>query len=110
MPTALTPEQQSLDTRLGMLSHLYRRTLILALADRNPLDADDFLAESFLADNSAPERVALKLHHIHLPRLATHGYIEWNPETGTIRQGPQFDDIASLLRVLTTHEAAVPDD
>ncbi|WP_458189837.1 DUF7344 domain-containing protein [Haladaptatus sp. NG-WS-4] len=55
-------------------------------------------------------RLETQLRHVHLPKLADDGYIEWNPGTETIRRGPNFDDIAPLLTLMDDHEDELPDD
>ncbi|WP_425556836.1 hypothetical protein [Haladaptatus pallidirubidus] len=41
-----------------------------------------------------------QLQHTHLPKFADKGYIEWTPNTGTIRRGPNFEEIAPLLTLI----------
>ncbi|MDQ2055843.1 hypothetical protein [Halobellus sp. H-GB7] len=48
------------------------------------------------------------LYHVHLPKFAEAGYIEWDKDTHTIRQGPNFDDIAPFLRLMADHEDKLP--
>lgn len=50
--------------------------------------------------------VHVQLHHIHLPKLAAAGYIEWDRETNEVSRGPNFSEIEPLLKLLKdyTHE------
>jgi hypothetical protein len=103
----------SLDAGLTTLSHSSRRRLLLAVLDDNPRDQDDLANETIApeeADADELETVKTRLHHVHLPKLADNGYIEWNPNTGTIRRGPNFDDIAPLLTLIANHADELPDD
>ncbi|ODR79415.1 hypothetical protein BG842_02490 [Haladaptatus sp. W1] len=97
----------SLDMSLDMLSSPHRRRILLAVLDDNPRDEDEFTS-----DATDDELTALKtqLHHVHLPKLADKGYIEWNPDTETIRRGPNFDEIAPLLTLMSNHADELPDD
>ncbi|WP_217493337.1 transcriptional regulator [Haladaptatus sp. W1] len=92
---------------LDMLSSPHRRRILLAVLDDNPRDEDEFTS-----DATDDELTALKtqLHHVHLPKLADKGYIEWNPDTETIRRGPNFDEIAPLLTLMSNHADELPDD
>lgn len=95
----------SLDAGLDMLSSPHRRRILLAVLDDNPRDEDEFTS-----DAPDDELTALKtrFHHVHLPKLAAAGYIEWNPDTETIRRGPNFDEIAPLLSLMSNHADELP--
>jgi hypothetical protein len=62
-----------------MLSHSYRRCLLLAVLDDNPRDQDDLANETIARDVADADELATmktQLHHVHLPKLADKGYIE----------------------------------
>ncbi|WP_394351193.1 hypothetical protein [Halorubrum sp. JWXQ-INN 858] len=44
-----------------------------------------------------PAEVEAELRETHLPRLDAAGYIEWDPETGTISKGPRFGELEREL-------------
>ncbi|MBV0923961.1 hypothetical protein KTS45_07065 [Halomicroarcula limicola] len=48
------------------------------------------------------------MHHVHLPKLADHGFIEWDRESDEIRRGPNFDRARPLLELLVAHEDELP--
>jgi hypothetical protein len=50
-----------------------------------------------------------QLFHIHLPKLAAMGYVEWDRAAGTVRAGDRFAEIAPLLRLIDTHATGLPD-
>jgi hypothetical protein len=50
------------------------------------------------------------MRHTHLPKLASAGFIEWDPETNTVQQGPRFEDIRPLLELMHDHADELPDD
>lgn len=43
--------------------------------------------ESQDVDISATERVAIRLHHVHLPKLADHGLLEYDRRENTVQTG-----------------------
>lgn len=96
-----------LDAELEALTSPYRRRVLLAVSERGAIDEDDAVADAFAAHGTGddPDVLRLKLTHIHLPRLADQGYIEWDPDAGVIRRGPDFDDIAALLGAVADRAA-----
>ncbi len=101
-----TTDSASFDVMFDALRDPYRRRILLAVADHNPRDEDEFTPDevgSADAEMEELEHLELELFHSHLPKLAEKGYIEWNPETQTIRRGPNFDDIAPLLKLMDDH-------
>lgn len=108
MPEPTTPA--SLDAMLDSLSNTQRRRILLAVSDHNPRDVDDITPDSIATDDEDLKQFKTELRHTHLPKLAENGYIEWNPDTQTIQRGPNFDEIAPLLRLMVEHKDELPDD
>ena len=103
----------SLDAMLDVLSNSHRRHILLAISDHNPRDEDEFTSDEVPTegmDDGEVNALKTQLHHTHLPKLAAAGYIEWDPDTETVRRGPNFDDIAPLLKLMTDHADELPDD
>jgi len=44
-------------------------------------------------------RTASKLHHVHLPRLADAGFVEYDPDANVAVPGARTDRFAELLAV-----------
>lgn len=110
---SLTTDSASLDAMFDVLCKSYCRCILLAVSDHNPRKEDEFTPDAFApdgADDDELERLKLELFHSHLPKLAEKGYIEWNRDTETIRRGPNFDDIAPLLKLMDDHQDELPDD
>ncbi|WP_458210842.1 DUF7344 domain-containing protein [Haladaptatus sp. NG-SE-30] len=101
----------SLDASLDMLGHSHRRRILLAVLNDNSRDEDE-LADKTIAPDAADadqlEVIRTQPHHVHLPKLADKGYIEWNPHTETIRRGANFDEIEPLLTLMNNHADELP--
>lgn len=90
-----------LDARVEMLTNPYRRRVLLAVAERGRFDEGVLAREMIGPVASAdvdPETLRAELRHLHLPRLANGGYVAWDPDAGSVRPGPNLDDVESLLR------------
>jgi hypothetical protein len=94
----------SLNTLFEVLSHSVRRKILVELADHNPRTEAEFETEEFVADAGNPDSSEIELHHIHLPKLADSGFINWDSETETITRGPRFSEIEPLLVVIDNHQ------
>lgn len=93
------PPTGRLDSVLKALCHSARRQVLAALLETPTLSTPSL--EGTLEDSDAP----ISLYHMHLPKLADGGYIEWNQDSGQVARGPQFDTIAPLLAALTDQSA-----
>lgn len=103
------PDSRAFDA----LANSYRRQLLLALFDENPQDDDDLdpldlLVEGETADDLTATRI--ELTHMHLPKLADMGFIEWDRESGELSKGPNWKEIAPLLRLMHEHRDELPDE
>ncbi|WP_420028725.1 DUF7344 domain-containing protein [Halorussus caseinilyticus] len=97
-----------------ILSHEYRRRILMAVAQHNPQDEDDITSESIAdgheEDSDALDLLHQQLYHTHLPKLADTGFINWDRDTGTITRGSRFEEIRPLLRLMHDHQDELPDD
>jgi hypothetical protein len=98
------------DVMFDVLRNSYRRRILLAVSDYSPSDEGEFTLPEFATDEQDLTELRPVLYHTHLPKLAEYGYIEWDPDTETIRQGPHFGEIAPLLAVLVDHRDELPAD
>lgn len=83
------------DSMMDILSREARRFVLLTLLDEDGETSLDVIRESLDS-----ERVAIQLHHTHLPKLEQAGYIEWNPGANHITRGPKFEEIEPMLCLL----------
>ncbi|MFC4358412.1 ArsR family transcriptional regulator [Halobium salinum] len=97
-----------LDRMFDVLGHPYRRRILLLVSEHNPRDEDEFSVDELATEDDDLEMLTDELYRIHLPKLADAGYIEWNEDTETIRRGPNFEDIAPLLRLMHDHRDELP--
>lgn len=95
------------------LANAYRRRLLLALFDANP-QADDDLDPLDLLEGAGttddPAAVRVKLAHVHLPKLADMGLIEWDRQSDELSKGPNWDEIAPLLQLIADNRDELPDE
>jgi hypothetical protein len=102
------------DSRIfDALANPYRRQLLLAMYEANPqddhdLDPFDLLKEGATGDDL--EVTQINLNHTHLPKLADMGFIEWDRESGEISKGPEWEEIAPLLKLMYDHQDELPDE
>ncbi len=97
-----------LDDQLSVLSNRHRRRLLVTLAQWTP--QPDHLAPSraLAADGGDEEQTdqtdqtdqTIAMQHVHLSKLADHGFIDWDQDAQRVTKGPQFDEIEPLLTVL----------
>lgn len=108
-------------TTFGLLADDTRRRLLVQLVNNESVDiADESLLEGAPQNASSPTNQqefaktgsshtrTVSLHHNHLPKLRSHGMIEWNRETQTLSRGEAFEEIEPLLRLLDTNSRALP--
>lgn len=95
-------EESSVDTMLEALSSRSRRQLLVNLMRKNPPQEAKQVDE--LDVEGDKQRFLTRLHHVDLPKLEELGYIEWDPESGEIVKGPEFDEIRPLLELMVRHQ------
>jgi hypothetical protein len=76
------------DDRYRLLASAHRRAALAALAERTaPVDLEDLAREvaAFVRDDDAGiDEVALRLHHVHLPKMVELGVLDYDPETSRV--------------------------
>lgn len=103
-----TTEEVHFDDVLDVLAHVQRRSLLVSLLEQDPQeDIPSVVPETSEDSDVVDQRVSM--HHSHLPKLADHGFIEWDREHHQVTKGPNFDEIRPLLELLSNHEDELPD-
>jgi hypothetical protein len=99
-----------------------RRQLLVTLCDVDSVDVSEGIrtrgAVSSRPTSTGPQGPAdadggptaaeIQLYHTHLPKLESHGVVEWDREAETVTRGPQFDDVAPTVRLLATNAGTLP--
>lgn len=88
------------------LRHRHRRLILLGVREGLIESPSDII----LRGNGDAEAAELELLHDHLPKLDDAGYIDWDPESGTISRGPNFEEIEPLLELIENHADELPPD
>lgn len=86
----------SIDNYLELIANEHRREIIRLLRGEGDSETTvDALLDHLCRDdgpNTGPsqdrKQLSLRLHHIHLPKLAAQGVIEYDPSAGTVRYRP----------------------
>lgn len=95
-----------IDGALDCLSNAHRRRILVRLYEGcEAIDLSDLVRHG----ESDPERLRIKITHVHLPKLEQYGYIQWERDEGEVRRGPDYDAVAPIVRVLHENRDELPD-
>ena len=88
-----------------LLADERRREALYALYRReDPVPVADLAEEVASAVAVGPEHVANSLHHVHLPKLADAGIVEYDVEAKTVRLADAFDRFHRYLHMAAKDE------
>lgn len=82
-----------------------RRRLVLFAVKHGNVETE---ADVMVRGGNETASAEIDLYHNHLPKLAEAGYIEWDPDTGEISEGPRFDEVEPLLELIERHADELP--
>ena len=99
---------ETYDTWLALLADERRRRLLLELAGSSPSEGGLSVPEDIVNPNEDPVTLSVQLRHVHLPKLADVGYVDWHRDRGRVGRGPQFDDVGAVLELFRRHEDDLP--
>ena len=88
------------------LAAVQRRRLLFALTDHNPQQIDEMSGVPWSLSESEAEMTTN--HHVHLPKLADYGFVDWDRNEQVITKGPRFDEIEPLLECLEDNRDELP--
>lgn len=109
---ASLPESPGLDELFDALSNERRRRVVRYLNDRRaPIALADLAREvaareeGVATDDVGPdevERVHVSLYHVHVPKLADRGLVEYDPDRGLVSP-PEHGEAIGQVVDLATH-------
>jgi hypothetical protein len=100
---------RSVDAALDALSNIHRRRLLLALLEHNPQDEVPTINAAREDETDSMEQL-VQMQHVHLPKLAEYGFIDWDEDSHEVSKGTNFDEIRPLLELMAEHEDELPDE
>ncbi|WP_200840196.1 helix-turn-helix transcriptional regulator [Halorubrum sp. JWXQ-INN 858] len=91
-----------------VLSHPFRRQVLFYLCEHTPDSEGELTVGALKTGGDDPDVLTIQLRHLHFPKLANAGYIEWEESTDTVRRGPMFDEVEPFLRLMHDHRDELP--
>jgi hypothetical protein len=106
----LQNERGDIDDAFQVLANPHRRAIVSSLLDQEAGTFEDELVDDVLREGTSPvdgpaktrSHVAVKLHHVHLPKLADLGLIEWNRDQQFVEPMDSLSALEPLLDVAST--------
>lgn len=92
--------QISIDDTLSAVSNVQRRKLIESLIADSP--PDDAANPGITMNNDSTMR------HVHLPKLADCGVINWDRETNRVTKAPNFEAAKAIIEFLENEDGSLP--
>lgn len=97
-----------MDRAFDALGNRHRRRVLfhlLAAADSGEGSVD---VDGIAAEDDGRHRCAISLRHVHLPKLESAGYVSWDAEEGVVRPGPDFEEVAPVVRLVCENRDELP--
>lgn len=107
---ALDANDETRNDIFGALSHGRRRFVLQHLrTSEAPVSVDDLVTELAAWDDGPPaadrrERIEVSLRHVHLPKLADFGLIEYDEPGRRAALADDSDELRSVLSAVADHE------
>ena len=112
------------DTIFEALANEHRRRLLIELLDYDfrrigrpsgasweITEANEELLRRHLSSSRTiddADETLVRLRHVHLPKLADFGFIEWDRGARVVTRGPRFEEIRPLLEFLDGRRDDLP--
>ncbi|TMT87729.1 hypothetical protein E2L06_14475 [Haloterrigena sp. H1] len=95
------------DTLFEVLANEHRRRILFALVDLPPSEPPIYLdAPPDVASGDSTANI--ERQHIHLPKLADYGFIEWHRNLNAVEPGPRFEEYRPVLELLFEYRGESP--
>ena len=112
-------DSSEIDELFSLCSDLHRRIVLSTLLERDRVMTSDELTEAIVVNNhhvaieeiddAERSRITGLLHHVHLPKLADSGYLEYDRKRALVAPSARLDavrpSLASVLEVGLPNEA-----
>ncbi|MFD1512595.1 DUF7344 domain-containing protein [Halomarina rubra] len=101
----------AMDHLFAALDHRWRRRAVRRLADESAEEDVDGFVGALVAHHPQSDAdlstVRVEFHHVHLPKLADYGVVDYDPERGRVAPGPHFEETAACLFAVQEERAYV---
>lgn len=97
-----------IDEYLRVVANQNRRRLLQNLINQDE-DEELSVPEAVVQGEADPKTVRLEFYHRHLPKLERLGLIDWDRDTDTVTNGPNFGEIRPLIEAVDTVEQSMKD-
>ena len=102
--------ESNFDRVFDALGHQYRRRLLSTIDKAGTRDRDELFLKELTFGTDDRERYTAQLVHVHLPKLAEMGYLEWDREGNTVTRGENYNEVAPLITLMREHANELPAD
>ena len=100
-------DRTSFDAHLEAIGHPRRRRVLFALLRVDGFEERVSVFE--LGCDASDRELSLSMRHVHLPKLAGTGLVEFDEEL-SVRRGPAFDRIEPLAELLDENRGRLAGD
>jgi hypothetical protein len=102
--SSLQDGELSPDDAFRVLAHHHRRIIVTSLlGNRHGVSVDALIEDVLVHDDLSGDpadtrrRIAAKLHHVHLPRLADVGLVEWDRDHDVVTPTARLPALEPLV-------------
>lgn len=93
---------------LDALRHPKRRRLLFALFEETEAAGIDARCDIASVFDEQDAELQIELVHVHLPKLAEFGFIDWQVGDRVADPGPRWGDVEPILSVIHGHLTELP--
>ena len=110
-------ESIAFDSVLGLCQHQHRRIILGTFAEeKRSLTLDDLTKAILKYNHQTPlteasadvlTEIRLSLHHVHLPKLASEGLVNYDPERHLVEPTEQLDQVQPTLATIIDADSSL---